>query len=294
LTFSLKIGERYERRDSAATAIGDSKWQPGADTTKWPSHEIHPTTAWNYGLVLDEQQPEKSFTVRQGDWPADDFPFFVDAAPVRIEAKAKRIPEWTLDKHGLCAVLQDSPVLTDQPEESVTLIPMGAARLRISAFPVTGGGADAKRWVQSPAPKTPLYQVKASHCFGGDAVEAVGDGMDPKDSGDHSIPRLTFWDHRGGTEWVEYAFKEPKRVSATEVYWFDDTGKGQCRLPKAWRLLYQNEAGQWQPVPGFLSGPVARDRWNTAAFPAVAAKALRLEIELQPGFSGGVLEWKVK
>jgi len=176
----------------------------------------------------------------------------------------------------------------------VTLIPMGAARLRISAFPVIGTAPDTKRWVESPAPKAPLYQVKASHCFAGDAVEAVGDGMEPKDSGDEAIPRLTFWDHRGGTEWVEYGFKEPKRVSATEVYWFDDTGKGQCRLPKAWRVLYQDAAGRWQPVPGFQAGPVAKDRWNTAAFPAVTTKALRLEIELQPGFSGGVLEWKVK
>ena len=34
LTFSLKIGERYERRDSTETAIGDSKWQPGADPSE--------------------------------------------------------------------------------------------------------------------------------------------------------------------------------------------------------------------------------------------------------------------
>ena len=59
LTFSLKIGERYDRKDSKATAIGDSSWQKGADPSKWPSFEIHPTTPWNYGLVLDEQHPEK-------------------------------------------------------------------------------------------------------------------------------------------------------------------------------------------------------------------------------------------
>ncbi len=47
LTFSLEIGERYELKDSTATAIGDSNWQRGADPDKWPSFEIHPTTAWN-------------------------------------------------------------------------------------------------------------------------------------------------------------------------------------------------------------------------------------------------------
>ena len=44
LTFSLKIGERYERRDSAQTAIGDSGWQPTADPSKWPAFDIFPTT----------------------------------------------------------------------------------------------------------------------------------------------------------------------------------------------------------------------------------------------------------
>lgn len=294
LTFSLRIGERYERKSSTATAIGDSNWQPGADPEKWPSFEIHPTTPWNYGLVVDGAAPETSFTIERGAWPADNYPFTPDAAPIRLKARAKRIPEWTLDRHGLCAVLQDSPVRSDQPEETVTLIPMGAARLRISAFPVIGDGAGATRWTAPPVPKPPPYQVRASHCFGGDSVEAVADGLEPKDSGDHSIPRLTFWDHRGGTEWVEYRFNEPLRLSASEVYWFDDTGIGQCRVPRAWRLLYENRGGEWQPIPGFQPGTVAKDRWNNAGFPPVTAAAVRLEVDLQPGFSGGVLEWKVK
>ena len=151
LTFSLKIGERYDRQDSTKTAIGDSSWQKNADPSKWPSYEIHPTTPWNYGLVLDAQYPEKSFTVKRGKWPRDNFPFTVESAPISIETKARRIPEWTLDRYGLCAVLQDSPVLSDQPVETVTLIPMGAARLRISAFPVIGTGPDAHRWT---APET--------------------------------------------------------------------------------------------------------------------------------------------
>jgi hypothetical protein len=154
LTFSLKIGERYDRHDSTQTAIGDSSWQKGADPSKWPSFEIHPSTAWNYGLVLDSQRPEKSFTVKRGSWPKDNFPFTVDRAPISLQAKARRIPEWTVDRHGLCAVLQDSPVLSDQPVETVTLIPMGAARLRISSFPVIGTGAVAHRWTGPEATRT--------------------------------------------------------------------------------------------------------------------------------------------
>lgn len=293
LTFSLKIGERYDRHDSTKTAIGDSSWQKGADPSKWPSYEIHPTTAWNYGLVLNEQNPENSFTVKHGDWPANDFPFTTESAPITMSVKAKRIPEWMLDRHGLCAVLQDSPVLSEEPVETVSLIPMGAARLRISAFPVTGSGPDAHRWVVPAKPKPSVYKPSASHSFAGDTVEALGDGLEPASSSDPSMPRLTWWDHRGTKEWVQYDFDQAKEVSSVEVYWFDDTGAGQCRVPKSWRLLYRT-AAEWKPVPNPTGAPTAKDQWNQMKFQPVNTSALRLEVELQPNFSGGILEWRVK
>lgn len=292
LTFSLKIGERYERHNSTESAMDDSSWQKGADPSKWPAFEIHPATPWNYGLVLDEQSPEKSFTVKQGAWPADDFPFTVDAAPITMTVKARRIPEWTLDRYGLCAVLQASPAKSAEPMETVSLIPMGAARLRVSAFPVIGTGAEAHQWVAS-APKPSGYKASASYCFPGDTVEAIGDGLEPKSSNDESIPRLTWWDHRGTKEWAQFDFGQPKEVSSAEVYWFDDTGKGQCRIPKSWRLLYLEDA-RWKVVPDANSAAAARDEWNQMRFQPVKTTALRIEVELQPGFSGGILEWRVK
>jgi hypothetical protein len=293
LTFSLKVGERYERHDSTKTAIGDSSWQKGADPSRWPAYEIHPTTAWNYGLVLDAQRPEKSFTVKRADWPTNDFPFTTDDAPVRITATAKKIPEWTLDRHGLCAVLQDSPVSSDQPEETVTLIPMGAARLRISAFPVISDGPTAHRWVAPVLPRPSLFKASASHCHSGDAVDAMCDGLDPKNSNDHDIPRFTWWDHRGTTEWVQYDFSRPKEISSIEVYWFDDTGRGQCRVPKSWRLLYR-EGNEWRPVSNSIGSKATRDQWNQFEFKPITTSAIRLEVQLEPTFSGGILEWRVK
>ena len=138
LTFSLKIGENYIRKESDQTAIRDSRWQKDADTQSWPSFEIHPTTAWNYGLVLDESEPLKSFSIEKKPWPADNFPFTVDAAPIVLKTTARKIPQWGLDEYGLTEELQDSPVKSKEPNEEIELIPMGAARLRISAFPVIG------------------------------------------------------------------------------------------------------------------------------------------------------------
>ena len=293
LTFSLQIGEQYVRHDSSKTAIGDSDWQKGADPKKWPAFEILPTTAWNYGLVLDERDPARSFTIQRGNWPSNDFPFTVETAPLTLTAKAKRIPEWELDRFGLCSVLQDSAVLSEQPLETVSLIPMGAARLRISAFPVIGNGPNAHRWTAPRKPKPSPYKISASHSFSGDSLNALADELEPSSSNDHGIPRFTWWDHRGTTEWVQYELPHEQSVSSVEVYWFDDTGRGECRIPKTWRLLYR-DGEEWKPVPDVTIPTVTGNQWNRTSFPSLTVSALRIEAELQKGFSGGILEWRLK
>lgn len=135
LTFSLKIKENYEKADSRKTAISDSKWQPGADPSKWPSYEIFPGSDWNYGLILNEKDAASSFKIVCKDWPQDDMPFTNNAAPLELIASGKKINSWNIDQYGLCSVLPVSPVKTDAAEETLTLVPMGGARLRISAFP---------------------------------------------------------------------------------------------------------------------------------------------------------------
>jgi hypothetical protein len=146
LTFSLKIGEHYLQKESEETAVRNSKWQKDVDTRAWPSFEIHPTTAWNYGLILNREYPETSFTIERKNWPEDNFPFNVASAPIILKTTGRKIPEWTLDEYGLAGELHDSPVKSDEPDEPIELIPMGAARLRISSFPVIGEGQDARVW----------------------------------------------------------------------------------------------------------------------------------------------------
>ncbi len=135
LTYSLLINERLEKKDSKETAIGDSKWQESADPKKWPSYEIYPASEWNYGLLLKES-PTQSFSVVKKAWPADNNPWTTAAAPVQLQAKGKQIPGWGIDRNGLCAELPLSPVKTSEAVTTLTLVPMGGARLRISAFPV--------------------------------------------------------------------------------------------------------------------------------------------------------------
>jgi len=131
LTYSLKIGEKY--------------MQEGG-TDPWPAWEIHPTTPWNYGLIVDENEPGSSFEMVRKMWPVDDQPFEANAAPIELRAKAKKIPAWQKDYLGLVGNLQPSPARSEEPIETVVLVPMGCARLRISAFPTIGEGLDAHEW----------------------------------------------------------------------------------------------------------------------------------------------------
>ena len=274
LTYSLRIQEEYKRHGG---------------TDAWPAFDAFPASPWNYGLVLGKDNPAAGVRVEEGPWPADDQPFKAEAVPVRLTARAKRIPGWTLDPKGLVQEVVPGPIRSAEPEEAVTLIPMGAARLRISAFPVIGDGPDAKEWPE--AAKT-ACRVTASHCFEGDSADAVADGLLPKRSGDHDIPRLTWWDHKGTDEWVELAFAKPRKVSSVEVYWFDDTGTGQCRVPAAWKLLYK-DGGAWKPVTASGAFGVEKDRFNAVTIEPVTTDALRLEVKLRPGVSGGILEVRI-
>ncbi len=119
LVFSLKIGESW----SALKKTGPA--------TDW---EIFPTTPWNYALIVDPKNAASSFTVTE--LPAGNQPFSLSGAPVVITAKARRLPGWELEDDS-AGPLPVSPVTSKQPVETISLVPYGAAKLRITAFPFT-------------------------------------------------------------------------------------------------------------------------------------------------------------
>jgi hypothetical protein len=136
LTFSLKIDEYYKKINSKESVTDDSKWRANADQTKWLAYDIYPASMWNYGLVLNNEPASDQFEIIKRPWPKNNFPFTQADVPILLKAKGKLIPSWTLDQYGLCEVLPQSPVDVHTSEQDIELIPMGAARLRISAFPV--------------------------------------------------------------------------------------------------------------------------------------------------------------
>ncbi|MBP9580108.1 MAG: glycoside hydrolase family 127 protein [Parabacteroides sp.] len=130
LTLSLKIEEVYKKLDSRETAIGDSKWQENADASAWPTFEIYPGSSWNYALMAN-----LPITVERKAWPADNNPFTITNVPLEFKAKGRIVPEWMIDEYGLCGVLPYENAKKSDKIDDIKLVPMGAARLRITAFP---------------------------------------------------------------------------------------------------------------------------------------------------------------
>ena len=130
LTLSLRIAEKYVEKNSAETAIWDSKWQEGADTSQWPSYEIYPDSPWNYALQVQSVKLKERKDLKPGVNP-----FTQADIPLVFEAYGRQIPDWKIDEYKLCGVLPDEDAVKSDTSEKLELIPMGAARLRISAFP---------------------------------------------------------------------------------------------------------------------------------------------------------------
>jgi uncharacterized protein len=122
LVYSLKINQSWRQEKQT----GPSK--------DW---EVFPTTPWNYALLLDPKNPAPAFKITEG--PIKDQAFSFAAPPVILLTQGRRVPDWQLENDS-AGPLPTSPLRCKkspcpQPLENLVLIPYGAAKLRITAFP---------------------------------------------------------------------------------------------------------------------------------------------------------------
>lgn len=116
LLFSYSIGEDWVKlRTRGMTA----DWQ------------VFPTTQWNYALAVNGGA---AAGISVDEPPIGGTPFSLDGAPVRLQVPARKLPAWRAED-GVAALVPQSPVSSDEPEERLTLVPYAAAKLRITAFP---------------------------------------------------------------------------------------------------------------------------------------------------------------
>lgn len=221
-----------------------------------------------------------------------------DAAPVATVDRSDLLGGVVTLTSNARAYAQDADGKLTSSDVAITAIPYYAWAHR--------GRGEMAVWfartesaVHPAQPKTIASAATVTASGGAKNVNEIADG-------ERGEP-LHWWPKKGTTEWVEYAFAEPERVSEASVWWFDDTGRGECRIPKGWRLLYKDTAagatGEWRPVTPIVAPsattrpttyPTARNAFNTVKFEPITTPALRLEVDLPEKFSAGILEWRVK
>ena len=135
LLYSLKIEEDWREYTDDVSQMRGIQTAPRGGLK---NREVYPLSDWNYGLIVDEADPNASFTVVEQTDALAQQPFSVAGAPVILKAKGQLIPEWTLDGNipstlGYGTVAYDASLVRD-----IELIPFGCGRLRISQFPKVG------------------------------------------------------------------------------------------------------------------------------------------------------------
>jgi hypothetical protein len=124
LVFSLKMLEQK-------TPV-----RPGPDG--FVQLEITSPDPWNFALAVDPKNLADSVEVRTSPLPSGS-PFQPSSAPVILIVPGRLVPSWRTNWTG--RVAEDpplSPISSDQPQQTVTLVPFGAQTLRVTAFPWLG------------------------------------------------------------------------------------------------------------------------------------------------------------
>jgi DUF1680 family protein len=231
---------------------------------------------------VDNDTPLSELIVAQGAKIVPRFQRDVLGGLVVLDVEAERAAprEWERSLY--------QPVTTSRPAKA-KLIPYGFWDNR------KPGAMEV--WLPSapPAAKVvgPEGRAKISLSFksGNAQPDGINDGVEPKSSNEQPTALCHFWPHKGGDEWVQYTWQKPLLISGSKLYWFDDTGRGECRLPKDFRIEALID-GTWRNLD--LTGKaIGLDKWTELTFTPVLTTALRLVVTQQAGWGSGIHEWKV-
>ncbi|MEH7308756.1 family 16 glycoside hydrolase [Neobacillus drentensis] len=130
LVYSLQMNENWQVKAKPIAGL------PGfnASALGFNEYSVKADNPWNYGLLIDRAHPEKSIDIITGPMPEN--PFVQDTTPVKLIAKAKKIPTWGKRTNNVEAAEPPvGPILSTEPTENITLVPYGAQNLRITYFP---------------------------------------------------------------------------------------------------------------------------------------------------------------
>lgn len=296
ISFKLN-GRKISPRLDKGYAVFNRQWRMG-DTLEidFPMTVrrvlSHPAVKTNAGRVALERGP----IVYCAEWPDNGG----TVSNLVLEDQTPLTAEWRADLLGGLMVIKGEVTALKQGEKEGEIIREKKTLVAIPYYAwAHRGPGEMMVWLAReekkarPLPQPTIASTSKVSASGNRPARGVNDQWEPEASNDRSHPYLHWWPRKGTLEWVQYDFEKPATVSVAEVYWFDDTGEGECRVPQSWRVLYR-EGDQWKPVENLTPYPVARDTYCRVEFKPVTTTGLRLEIQAQKDFAAGVLEWKVR
>jgi hypothetical protein len=140
--------------------------QTWAGPLGYNEYEIRSGSPWNYGLMLDLNNPGTSITVQNSPMPAN--PYIASQAPVKLLANAKKIVWPATARNNLAAAEpQPSPFGSSSVTELVTLVPFGSQNIRMTYFPQVTNGVQ-------PLPPTSSALFSLVHRTSGKCVDLSG------------------------------------------------------------------------------------------------------------------------
>jgi hypothetical protein len=221
LQFSTQITENWNQFATTPTLDNGSM--------TWPEYEVVPGSPWNYALALDGSDPASSltFSPASGTLPANPF---TQPAPVSMTVPALPLANWHADCMNVITPLQSSPAASTLPEETITLIPMGAARLRISVIPMAsaaGGG-----WLSTGGAAFRIENQNSGLVLGvaGMSTADSADVVQYADNGtaDHlwqlRYSENTLFRLQNSNSGLVLAVSEMSQADSAQVVQFDDSG----------------------------------------------------------------------
>ena len=283
----------------------DRKWKKG-DVVR-VHFDMEPRTIRANGMVEADHgyvAIERGPIVYCAEWPDNDFDIMgalINQSPKMVvedgtlHAKDKKVADYYIKtiKTDAQTLSFDKDGRLTTKDVKLTLIPYyawchrGSGKMRVWLTQDLNASRPSK-----PATLASLSKITAS--TPATSLSSINDRLVPKDGDDRSMPYYHWWPKNNCTEWIAYEFPQASSVQSSTVYWFDDGPWGGCRVPKAWRILYKDSQGNWQPVTGADKYPTIKGAACTVNFEPVTTTALKLEIDLPADNSAGVFEWSVK
>jgi hypothetical protein len=134
LVYSLKIKQNWEKLGERFPGFPDWKCLPASDWNYALCFSLDNHGPVKFPFISINYPPDSYFTFKYNKVPEDSYPW--EYPPVELICKGKKVDGWKLLENNVTPDVPQSPVINNNPEEEISLIPFGCAPIRITYFPM--------------------------------------------------------------------------------------------------------------------------------------------------------------